>query len=71
MAPPPRCAVPDEDECGQGGFGLPDDPALVDALMGWDGDPCACPDCTCTRFRDSEDARCPDLPGGRSFAGKA
>jgi len=35
------------------------DALLVEALMGWDGDPCLCADCDCPRFRDGEpDGRC-------------
>lgn len=32
-----------------------EDVLLVEALMGWDGDGCECPDCTCERFRDGAD----------------
>jgi hypothetical protein len=40
--------LPDEDELGD----AVEDVLLVDALMGWEGDPCGCPDCDCPRFRD-------------------
>lgn len=61
----------EEDEDRQDIFGLPDDPALVDALMGWDGDPCACPECTCPKFRDSDDLRCADCRAGDHWPANA
>jgi hypothetical protein len=42
----------DEDEAAAGDqLDLAEDVLLVEALMGWDGDPCRCA-CGCTRFRD-------------------
>ena len=65
--------MPDEDELEQAGDDLldpnasPEDVLLVEALMGWDGDPCQCPDCDCPRFRDGTDDRCPDCREGRHW----
>ena len=42
--------MPDDEEL-QGA-----DPLMVEALMGWDGDPCECPICVCPLFLDRADA---------------
>jgi hypothetical protein len=48
---------PDEDETPFDSTEL-ENVLLVEALMGWDGDPCECA-CKCRRFRDaSPDPRC-------------
>ena len=42
-----------------------DDALATDALMGWDGAPCLCPECACPRFRDGTDPlRCPHCHAG-------
>lgn len=39
----------------------------VEALMGWDGDPCECA-CVCPRFRErSDDVRCTPCIEGRHW----
>ena len=56
--------MPDEDELGSS----IEEVLHVDALMGWDGDPCACAECDCPRFRDgSDDVRCRDCAEGRHW----
>ena len=42
-------------EIDSAGAALVEDVLLVEALMDWDGDRCACPDCTCQRLRDGAD----------------
>jgi hypothetical protein len=43
-----------------------EDPLMVEALMGWDGDPCACPTCVCPQFLDRADSTiCRDCEAGR------
>jgi hypothetical protein len=45
-----------------------EDVLLVEALMGWDGDPCLCPECGCPRFRDdADDLRCADCRADRHW----
>ncbi len=45
-----------------------DDPELVDAIMGWDGEPCACTICDCPRFVDEpREAWCRDCREGRHW----
>jgi hypothetical protein len=66
--------LPDDDELQQLGDDLldpnasPEDVLMVEALMGWDGDPCLCPDCACPRFRDGPDERCADCREGRHWS---
>jgi hypothetical protein len=46
-----------------------DEVLQVEALMGWDGDRCACDECDCPRFKDGEDdGRCNECRGGRHWA---
>jgi hypothetical protein len=57
--------LPDEDELeiDDDGQALVEDALLVETLMGWDGDPCRCAECACSRFLDVADARlCARLP---------
>jgi hypothetical protein len=43
-----------------------EDALLVEVLMGWDGDRCACVECDCPRFRDqSDETRCLDCLVGQ------
>jgi hypothetical protein len=66
--------LPDDDELEQAGDDLldpnasPEDVLVVEALMGWDGDPCLCADCACPRFRDGIDERCQDCREGRHWS---
>lgn len=44
------------------------DPALVDAIMGWDGDRCECTECDCPRFIDEAgEERCRECRAGRHW----
>ena len=55
--------MPDDDELEQDEA---EDPLLVEALMGWDGDPCECPICVCPQFLDRADStKCRDCDAGR------
>ena len=54
--------MPDDDELENG---QAEDPLMVEALMGWDGDPCECPVCICPMFLDRADATsCRDCEAG-------
>ena len=45
-----------------------DDPEEFDALMGWDGDRCACTECDCPRFVDEpRETWCRDCRAGRHW----
>lgn len=45
-----------------------DDVELVDAIMGWDGDRCACAVCECPRFVDEANQTwCRDCREGRHW----
>ena len=58
--------MPDEDELDH--ERLVEDALLVDTLMGWDGDRCACAECDCPRFQDTaDDTRCGDCREGRHW----
>jgi hypothetical protein len=62
--------LPDEDELELDGEDQVrvEDVLLVEALMGWDGDPCLCADCACARFRDhADDLRCADCRADRHW----
>jgi hypothetical protein len=62
--------LPDEDELEIDGDGpaLVEDALLVETLMGWDGDPCLCPECACARFRDApDDLRCAECRADRHW----
>jgi hypothetical protein len=52
--------LPDEDDGLLDELGeLANEAILVETLMGWDGEACACEACNCARFRDGDqDGRC-------------
>ena len=46
-------------------YGEREDPLMVEALMGWDGDACECPICVCPLFLDRADSKsCRDCEAG-------